>query len=143
MWYLIFWGVVIAATVAAELFTQQLICIWFAVGALGAFVAALFHLGFVGQLAIFVLGSVALLLVTRPILRRLRVKDAGELDTQRETGQRAVIIEEVNPQTGTGRARLGDVDWIAVSETGCVLTEGTQVTVSRVEGAKLIVKPSV
>ena len=42
MFELILWGIVFAVLVIAELSTTQLISIWFAVGALGAFIAAVF-----------------------------------------------------------------------------------------------------
>ncbi len=139
---MIFWGVVFILTVIAEFASMQLISIWFAVGALGAFLAAMFDLGFTGQLAIFVLVSTLLLIATRPLLKKLQVKNVVPMNADKEIGCTAVIIEEVNGALGTGRVRLNGVDWMAVSEDGSVLSVETVVTVQQVQGAKLVVKKS-
>lgn len=139
MTMMIFWGVVFVLMVIAECASMQLVTIWFAIGALGAFFAAMLHLGFTGQLAIFVLVSFILLLATRPLLKKLRVQNVVPMNADKEIGATAVIIEEVNTAVGTGRARLNGVDWIAVSENGTIIPVNTVVTVQQVQGAKLIV----
>lgn len=140
MGYLIFWGVIFVAALIAEIASMQLVSIWFAVGAAGAFVAAMLNLGFAAQLAIFVLVSVILLLATRPMLAALRVKRQPRTNADLNVGETAVVIEEVNPALGTGRAKLGGVDWMAVSETGSIIPAETIVMITRVEGAKLYVR---
>lgn len=136
---MIFWGVVFVLMVIAECASMQLVSIWFAVGSLGAFFAAMLDLGFTGQLAIFVLVSLVLLIVTRPLLKKLRVQSIVPTNADKEIGATAVIIEEVDAAAGTGRVRLNGVDWIAVSESGSVLPVNTVVIVRQVQGAKLIV----
>ncbi|MBR6107351.1 MAG: NfeD family protein [Oscillospiraceae bacterium] len=140
MFYLMLWGTVFVFAVLAEFATLQLISIWFAVGAAGAFTAAFFDVGFTGQLGIFVAVSVILVLATRPLLKKLKVKRTPALNADREIGDTAVIIEEVNPALGTGRARSNGIDWIAVSENGAVIPKETIVMITAVEGAKLIVR---
>ena len=54
---MIFWAVLFVLLVIAEFASMQLVSIWFAVGALGAFFAAMAGLEFIGQLSIFVLAS--------------------------------------------------------------------------------------
>lgn len=137
---LIFWGAIFVAGLIAEVVTLQLVTIWFAVGAAGAFIAAVAGLGFAGQLAIFVLVSVILLMLTRPLLAKLRVQHAVHTNADKNIGETAVILEEVNSAHGTGRARSKGVDWIAVSETGEILPAETIVVIVRIEGAKLIVR---
>lgn len=140
MGYLIFWGVIFVAALVAECVTLQLVTIWFAVGAAGAFIAAMLGLGFAAQLAIFVLVSVVLLLATRPMLAALRIKRQPRTNADLNVGETAVVIEEINPALGTGRARLNGVDWMAVSETGSIIPTETVVMTTRVEGAKLFVR---
>lgn len=137
--YMIFWGVVFILAVLAEFATMQLVSIWFAVGALAAAIGAFFGLGFTAQFAIFVLGSFLLLLLTRPLLRGLKVKNVAVMNAERDIGSAAVVIEEINPALGTGRARINGVDWTAVSELGDVIPKDTIVIVSQIDGAKLVV----
>lgn len=140
MGYLLFWGVIFVVMLIAEIASMQLVSIWFAVGAAGAFVAAMMGLSFAAQLAIFVIVSVLLLLVTRPLLAKLRVKQQPRTNADLNIGETAVVIEDIDPALGTGRARLGGVDWIAVSESGENIPVDTVVMVTRVDGAKLFVR---
>lgn len=140
MGYLIFWGIIFVAALIAEIASMQLISIWFAVGAAGSFIAALTGLGFPAQLGIFVLVSVILLLVTRPLLSKLRVRVQPRTNADLNIGESAVVIETVDPAHGTGRVKLGGVDWMAISETGSTIPAETIVLVTRVEGAKLYVR---
>ncbi len=41
MMYLIFWGVIFVISLIAEIASMQLISIWFTVGSVGAFIAAM------------------------------------------------------------------------------------------------------
>ena len=140
MGYLFFWGARFVIAVIAELVSLQVISIWFAVGAAGAFTATLFDVGFTGQLAIFVLVSVFLLLITRPLMAKIRVKNAPAMNADKDIGKSAVVIEEINALRGTGRVRINGVDWIALSESGEMIAPDTVVTVTDVQGAKLIVR---
>ena len=139
MVHLIFWFVVIVLTIIAEIATMQLVSIWFSVGALGALIGSLFGLGFTAQLAIFVLASAFLLLLTRPLLRSIKIKDIPQMNAQRDVGASAVVIEEINPALGTGRARINGVDWAAVSANGNCIAKDSIVTIVQIDGAKLIV----
>ena len=85
--YLVFWGILCAVMVIAEFASMQLVSIWFAVGAIGAFIMAFCGFGFTAQLAVFVLVSVALLLamvwfVTR--LNTVRVANVPDGYTEEE-----------------------------------------------------------
>lgn len=139
MGYLLFWGIIFIVALIAEIASMQLVSIWFAVGAVGAFGASMLHLPFWAQLAVFVLLSVILLLVTRPLLTKLRVKQQLRSNADLNLGEKAVVIETIDGAHGTGRVRLNGVDWMAVSETGSIIPADTVVTVMRVEGAKLFV----
>ena len=140
MGYLIFWGAVFVVMLIAEIASMQLVSIWFAVGAAGAFIAAMLNLPFAVQFTVFVVVSLVLLLFTRPLLAKLRVKQQPRTNADLNIGETAVVIEEINPALGTGRARLGGVDWIAVSESGDNIPVEAVVMVTQVDGAKLVVR---
>lgn len=138
--YLIFWGIVFVLTVIVEFASLQLVSIWFAFGAAGAFIGTLADLTFTGQLGVFVLVSLLLLLGTRPFLSKLRVKQVPPMNSDKDIGMQAVVIQTVDAAHGTGRVRANGVDWIAVSENGEVLEVQTIVIVTGVDGAKLTVR---
>lgn len=138
MFELILWGIVFAVLVIAELSTAQMVSIWFAVGALGAFIAALFSLPLIGQFAIFTALSILLLIFTRPIFKKT-IKDFTPTNSELDIGKTAVIIEGVDNKRGTGRATLNGVDWIAVSKNNEPIPEGSIVIVEDIQGSKLLV----
>ena len=139
MGFYVFWGVVFVLAVVAEFASMQLVSIWFAIGAVGAFIGVLCKLGFTGQLAVFVLVSLLLLLITRPFLKKLRVKQTPPMNADKDIGKQAVVIETIDAAHGTGRARANGVDWIAVTESDDVIPVDTIVVIQRIDGAKLIV----
>lgn len=137
--HLILWGVVFAIMVVAELSTMQLVSIWFAAGALAAFIGAICEVSFVAQLILFTAISIVLLVFTRPLLKKVTVNKVQPTNADLDIGKTAVVIEEINNTSGTGRVRISGVDWKAVSGDGSVIPSDTVVTVTAVQGAKLTV----
>jgi len=137
--HLIIWGVVFAVMVIAELMSLQLISIWFAAGALASFIFALCGFGMGVQLFVFAAVSVALLLVTRPLLKKVTVNKIQPTNIELDIGKTAVVIEKINNDIDTGRAKLNGVDWKAVSADGSIIPEGSIVKIDSIKGAKLFV----
>lgn len=131
---MILWGIILAAAVIAELATLQLVTIWFAAGALAAFIAAALGAPVVWQAIIFAVVSVLLLVVTRPLLRKLRVQKVVPMNADGEVGKLAVVTEEINNAASTGRVRIGGVNWRARSEHAQIIPQGASVRVTGIEG---------
>ena len=135
---MILWAVVFAAAVLFELASMQLLSIWFAVGALAAFVAS-FYLPFPGQLAVFVIVTAVMLIATRPLIKKLR-KPAVPTNHELDLGKQAIVIEDIDASAGTGRVRIQGVDWSASAKDGNPIKSGETVTVVEVGGARLTVE---
>ena len=137
--YLIIWGVTFVLMVIAELCTLQLVSIWFAAGAAAAFALAYFGFEIWVQLTAFVLVSLILLIATRPLLKKIKVKDTQPTNAEIDIGKTAVVIEDIDNAFGRGRARLNGVDWKAVSSNGLKIPKDTIVVIDDIKGSKLIV----
>lgn len=138
--YVLGWTIAFLICLIAEGATfHALVTIWFAIGALGATLAALAGLGFIWQLSIFVVVSALLLMLTRPLVRRLRKNAAPDPTEEYDIGKTAIVIEGIDNELGVGRVKLDGVDWAARSADGGAITEGAVVTVRKIDGAKLIV----
>ncbi len=135
---MIFWAVVFVVAVLIEFASMQLVSIWFAAGALGAFVASFFQ-PFGVQLAVFLVITGVTLIATRPLIKKFR-KPAVPTNHELDLGQNAVVIEDIVPSAGTGRVRIKGVDWSAVSSDGSTISLGETVTITQVSGAKLTVE---
>lgn len=137
---IIFWSVMLVTAIAAEFATQQLVTIWFAAGSLGALIAAAAGGSLTLQLILFVALSLVLLIFTRPILRKVLSFDFKDTNAKLDIGKLAVVIQDIDSEKGTGRARLGDSQWMAVSSDGSKIPAGTTVRVNEIDGTKLIVE---
>lgn len=137
----VFWLVVSVILFVIEGATVQLVCIWFAIGALFAVLAS-----FVGapvwlQLLIFLISSVGVLIVGRPLLMDKLVRRKEPTNADRVIGQVGVVLERVDNVEQTGRVSANGLDWIARSERGEIIPEKTRVLVKYIDGVKLIVEP--
>lgn len=138
---LVFWSVLLVTAVIAEFGTQQLVSIWFAAGSLVALITAGAGCSEIVQFVVFALVSFVLLIFTRPILRKFIKFEIRETNVKSDLGKNAVVIQEIDPQKGTGRARLGDTEWRAVSSDSCIIHSGSIVKVLDIDGTRLIVEP--
>ena len=133
------WGAVIILCVVIETFTLDLSAIWFAAGGLAALVAASIGLNVLSQLVIFVLFAAALLVLVRPICRRmLRVKNVPT-NADRIIGATAVVTEPIDNIRETGAVKIGGQIWTARSAGEHTFAVGEAVQIIRIEGVKAIV----
>ena len=140
MGYGTFWVIVAAVTLVVEIISLGLSSIWFTGGAIVAAVV-----GYLGgplwlQIVLFIVVSTVLLLTIRPFAaKKLRL---GEEKTNTDSliGRTEKILETVDNNAGTGKLKIGDVDWRAVSDDGSVIPAETLVKIVRIEGTKLFVK---
>lgn len=128
------WAVVLVVAVIAEAMTLQLVTIWFAAGAGAAVIAACMGIPLTGQVLLFTIVSAVLLCVTRPVIRKLQVKDVLPTNADGEVGKIAVVTEEISNEKNTGRVRIGGVYWKARSFDGNIYASGTNVCVEKISG---------
>jgi membrane protein implicated in regulation of membrane protease activity len=135
----IFWAVVLVVATLVELATFQLVSIWFAIGSLFALVASLVW-DFPQQLTVFIVSSMLLLILTRPILKKRLKTDFQPTNHELNVGKVATVIETVDGSKNTGRVNLDGVEWTALTETPEPIEVGSKVIVLKVDGSKLWVK---
>lgn len=64
------------------------------------------------------------------------------MNADRLAGQTAIVTETIDACADTGAVRVSGVLWTAKCATGERIEKGRHVTIVRVEGAKLYVKPA-
>lgn len=137
----IVWLLLVIVLLGIELATMGLTTIWFAGGALAAFISTFFGASPTVQRTLFILLSLVLLAVTRPLAKRFMEKDHVKTNVESMIGRIAVISAEVNNLAGTGEAMIGDVSWMARSrENSLIIPVGSKVRICEIEGVKLIVE---
>ena len=137
------WMALAAIFIIAEIFTASFFILWFGIGAAVAGVLALLELGPGWQWGSFVIVSGVLLVISRKFAERFTKEQPPGIGADRFIGKEGIVQEEIDNIKDTGRVRMDKEVWRAESESGEVISQGTRVTVTRLDGVHLIVKPSV
>lgn len=118
---IVIFGVVEAATVG-------LVSIWFVIGSAAGLIAAVLDAPIWLQVVVFFIVSIAALIATRPLVRKLGSK-----------GGTARVTETIDNTIPSGEVYIDGKTWTARSESGAVIAPETLVKVIRLEGVKLYV----
>ena len=124
------WLIAIVVFIVAEAATVTLVSVWFIGGAVCALIAAI--LG----------ASAALLAFACPAARKKWAKKPERMNTDRLVGETAMVTEPIDACADTGAVKINGVLWTAKCTTGERVEAGGHVTIERVEGAKLYVRPA-
>jgi membrane protein implicated in regulation of membrane protease activity len=124
-----------------EAFTTQLVSIWFVLGAICAAITTIFTPSIPIQSAVFLIISLIALVVTRPLVRKIREK-RGTISTNanRLIGQTGDVLAEISDSEHIGQIKVAGEIWSAKSEFAPI-KKNTKVKVLAIEGVKLIVEP--
>lgn len=137
---LYFWIAAFVILVLIEVFTVQLVTIWFALGALGALVTSLLTDHILIQWVVFITVSVVSLLFTRPLFKKLLKKKIEPTNADKYIGSKAIVIEDINNLEGCGRVKVKGLEWTARSKSGEIIKADSTVVVEAIEGVKLMVE---
>jgi len=137
---MIFWLVLFVVLLVVEIATMGLTTIWFAGGALIAFIAAYIHLGIGLQIVLFLAISILLLVLTRPIAVKYFNQEREKTNVDSLIGQSAIVKEEINTIKATGRVEVNGMEWSAKTEHTEIIEVNTIVSIKGIQGVKLIVE---
>lgn len=135
------WLIAFVVLLAAEIVTVSLISIWFAVGSLAAFITALLCDDIVVQMGVFIVVSVILLVVTKPLANKFYNKSREKTNVDALIGRQGIVTETINNLEPSGEVNLAGQMWMARTDDDTLSVEkGEKVIVKCVQGAKLIVQ---
>ena len=134
------WLMVLVAFVVIEIATMGLTTIWFAGGALIALLLAYFKTSFYVQLAAFLIVSIVLLVVTRPLALKFFNQKREKTNIDSLIGKQAIVTADIHNLKGEGQVMLDGMEWTARAyEEERTIPAGAVVEVKDVRGVKLIV----
>ncbi len=140
----IVWLILLIICIVIELISLGLTTIWFAGGALVAYIANVAGANLLVQIVLFFAVSLVLLFFTRPLAQKYINKGTFKTNVEAISGKTAKVIEEIDNINATGKAVIDGEEWMARSaDDEEIFKEGELVTVSEVIGVKLIVKKKV
>lgn len=135
-----FWIAVAVIAIIIEFVTPSaLVCIWFAVGALVAWVLSLLGLSLPIQVLAGLASSVLFLVVVRPIAMRYMRGNVVATNADRLVGTTGLVITRMDEDTW-GEIKIQGSIWHAMNVEHAPIEVGVKVRVVAIEGAKLLVR---
>ena len=135
------WLAAFVVLIGIEAATMALTTIWFAGGAVAAFLAAVLGASVQVQLVVFLIVSFVLLLFTRPLAIRFVNRETVKTNVDGLIGRKAKVIKKIDNNEPSGAAVIDGQEWTARSADEAVtIPVGTHVVIKEVRGVKLIVE---
>lgn len=144
--YIIFWVIAATAFVVLEVVTVAFVALYVALGAVAAGIVAWAGGGLIWQLLAFVVAGVALMLLTRPVLKHKLEGADVPTNVDRMVGKSGIVTIAVDNDANTGQIRVGTEYWTARlpedSTAGSIPVDG-RVSIVAIEGVTARVLPKV
>ena len=132
-----FWLVLVIVLSFVEIATVSLVSIWFVASGIVAMILSFFIEDTAIITTIFILLGIFLLVISRPIVNKLRSKDNEKTNLDRIIGETAIVTEDIKKNV-VGEVKVDGKRWSAVSKEKCL--KGDTVKVLKIDGVKLIVE---
>ena len=137
----IFWLAAFGVLLLIEILTLGLTTIWFAVGALAAFLLALVQVPLMIQVVVFIVVSVVMLVFTRPIMTKHLNKKTTKTNAESLVGRKARVLIPINNLKSEGQVMVNRMEWTARSTKDEVTFQKDEmVRIVGISGVKLIVE---
>lgn len=91
------------------------------------------------QTAVFVISSISLIFLTKPLVKKYIDKDqVVPTNAYSLIGKKGKVIKDITDNPG--QIKVGGEVWTAISSSDDSITKGTEVEILKIDGVKLIVK---
>lgn len=137
--YAVLWIVLAVVFGIIEASTVNFVTIWFAIGAVFAFVTAIITDSLLFQVAVFTGISVLSLILTRPFVKKVLNNKTVATNADRYINQKAYVTQTINGVSGSGQIKSMGQIWSAKSKDGLDINEGEEVIINRIDGVRAVV----
>lgn len=135
MW--LFWLVSAGIFFIGEIITVGFLIFWLGIGALLAMLVSFVTDNIVIQTAVFVISSISLILLTKPLLNKYISKKAVPTNAYSLIGKKGIVIQDIG--NDVGQVKVSGEIWTATSDEQ--VEKGTEVEILKIDGVKLVVAP--
>ncbi len=137
------WTLSLILCVLMEAASAALTTIWFMPAGFAALVLSVFDVPIPIQITVYIVVLAVTLVIAKVWLRdKLKRVVPTPTNADRVIGMTAVVTVDIDNDIPTGEATVAGQTWTARSEHGERIAAGERVTVERIEGVKLIVRPA-
>ena len=135
------WLILAILLLIVEIFTITFLTASLAIGSLAAGVFSYLGFDINYQLIVFSIGSTIAFFGARPFMKKYAYKHGRNVKTNMEAleGQIGRVVEDIDPNTGSGRVIVGGDDWKAESLNDIIIIKGNRIRVIQVKSTTLIV----
>ncbi len=130
------WLAIFIVLLLLEICTVNLVSIWFAVGAFATFFISMFTNNIIIQLISFLVISCVVLFVTKPIAKKIKVKNIMT-NLDRVVGMDAVVTQDIS-KFKLGEVKVDGKTWSAKGDE--TILKDSIVEVLKIDGVKLVVR---
>lgn len=131
------WLIFFIILVIIELITVNLVTIWFALGALITSLVSLYNTDTVILLAFFVVTSLLLLILTKPVVKKLKVKKVVATNLDQVIGKTGIVSVPIEKDK-IGEVKVLGKTWSAYSDKE--ISKDKKVKILSISGVKLKVE---
>ena len=131
------WLFIVVLLIVIEVCTVNLVSIWFIASGIVSMIISIYFDNFLCQFAVFVIGGIILLLLTRKFLIDLLKVKSTDTNLDRVIGMEGVVREPID-KNKVGEVKVDGKLWSATAKEK--IAEGENVLVERIDGVKLIVR---
>lgn len=137
----VYWLILFVILLIIEILTMGLTTIWFAGGALVAFVSGVIGFGLTVQVVAFLIVSIILLVLTRPLAVKYFNKERQKTNAESLIGEQALVTEDIDTLQSAGHVEIRGQEWSAkTDEPDGKIAKDAIVVVEGIQGVKLIVR---
>lgn len=137
------WIVAIVLFTVIEIFTFQLISVWFAASALISLIAERYGASISLQIVLFASSSIALYFISTFIYQKYILANKVSANMDMIFHKTAIVVDDIQNNKSTGGVVIEGQMWPARSHDGSIIESNSKVTVVKVDGSKLIVKEQI
>ena len=133
------WIAILIAAIVIEIFTEQMISIWFVPSALVASILAFCNVGPIWQAAVFfVLTAAGIIFAKTYLIKKFPLPD-NKTNIEAIIGEKCIVTERIDNYAGCGQAKIKGQIWSARgAHEDDTFEVGEVLTVVAIEGVKLI-----
>ena len=135
---LIVWGVFIVITVIIEFETQDLVTIWFTLGAIIAIISCALKAEIWLQLVLFLVVSTIAIILTRPLAKKMQEKEIIHTNADRIIGKTAIVTQTIS-QNQIGEIKIEGRFWRAICLDNKKFNIDDKVLIKAISGTKVVV----
>lgn len=139
MWQI--WLIASGVFFIIEIITVGFLMFWLGIASLITMVVSFFTSNLIIQTAVFVISSGLLIFATKPLVDKLSKKDSVQTNVYSIIGKKAIVIEDIDWNKGTGQIKVGGEVWSAKTNEQIDIPKDSEVEVVDIDGVKAFVKP--